>query len=67
MCKVLRQKNLFLVYHFEGKNFYLVKIISYYSDGYTIGVGTTEGNILIMDLRYLTKKQPTSLKGHEGK
>lgn len=38
-----------------------------FSDGYTIGVGSLEGNILILDLRYLSKSAPTILSGHEGK
>jgi len=41
--------------------------ISFSSDGYTIGVGSVEGNILIMDLRFLSKKSPKILNGHEGK
>jgi hypothetical protein len=40
---------------------------SKFSDGYTIGVGSLEGNILILDLRYLSKSAPTILSGHEGK
>ena len=41
--------------------------VTFNSDGFTIGVGTMEGNLLIMDLRYLSKNPPIILKGHEGK
>jgi WD40 repeat protein len=39
--------------------------ISFNKDGFTIGVGTTEGNVFILDLRNL--KEPLRvLEGHSG-
>lgn len=39
--------------------------LSFNKDGYTIGVGTSEGKVCILDLRYL-KNPMRVLEGHKG-